>query len=81
MRTEDGIVIFTGVLGLFIIAARIAWFVIFIMGCVHAFTQSIILGVASLFISPITILIEIVDWFTPKDLWVELGKLVNNLFV
>lgn len=54
-------------------------FIAFIMGLFHAFTQSVWLGILAFFFSPVTILIEMVDWFSTKELWVELGTIVNGV--
>ena len=52
----------------------IAYFITYIMGIFHAFSQSVVLGIISIFLSP---LIEFIDWFSSKDLWREIAQLLG----
>ena len=56
-------------------------FITYIIGLIHAFSASLILGVISIFLPPVTVIIQIVDWFSSRNLWGELGTFVDNLLV
>lgn len=58
---------------------QVAIFITYIVGLIHAFYQSVWLGIVCLFFAPVTVVIEVADWFTTKSLWVELGNLINGL--
>lgn len=49
-----------------------------IMGVIHAFSASFILGVLSFFgLFGLTQMIELVEWLSPKDIWVELSRAIG----
>lgn len=65
-------------LGLMIYAgAMLVLWTIYLCGIYHAFCASTILGFASCLIGGPTIFIEFVDWFSNKELWEEIAKLLG----
>ena len=61
------------------VVLQLFFFITYLIGLVHAFSQSIILGFLALVLPPVTVIIQIVDWVAPKELWVELGKLLTQV--
>ena len=47
---------------------------VWLMGVIHAFGQSIGLGIASVIGGKVTIVIEILSWFSKYQLWEEMNK-------
>lgn len=67
-----------GLIWLFTFALSVFTFVVSIMGVYHAFQASIILGIISILgMGSVTPVIELVDWFSYKELWVEIAKLLG----
>lgn len=52
-------------------------YTIYFCGIYHAFCASTILGFASCLVSGPTVFIEFVDWFSNKELWEEIAKLLG----
>lgn len=63
---------------LLIILCQIILVVAFFSGIYHAFSASVITGMISLFL-PFTPIIEIIDWFHPNEIWVDIANFLNKL--
>jgi len=63
--------------GCSIVLFQLSFIIVYILGVFHAFYQSTILGIVSMFFPPVTIIIEFIDWFSTKQLWWEIAQMLG----